>query len=84
MKINFLVKYWKNVSIYVFIIFSLLGTFKIINSVNILKVKNHKNKIINDYAVKLKNCFDLKNKNKRRIYESLELIKYCVKEFGIN
>ena len=83
MKINFLVKYLKDFSIYLVIIFSLLGTFKIINSVNTLKVNNHKNKIINDYAIKLKSCFDLKNKNKRRIYESLELIEYCVKEFGI-
>ena len=84
MKINFLVKYWKDVSTYMVIIFSLLVTFIIINSVNTLKVKNHKNKIINDYAIKLKSCFDLKNKNKRRIYESLELIEYCVKEFGID
>ena len=83
MRINFLVKYWKNVSVSMVIIFSLLGTFITINSVHTLKVKNHKNKIINDYAIKLKSCFDLKNKNKRRIYESLELIEYCVKEFGI-
>ena len=77
-------KYWKDVSIYIVVIFSFLGTFKIINSIKTLKVENHKNKIINDYAIKLKSCFDLENKSKRRIYESLELIEYCVKEFEID
>ena len=66
------------------IFFSFLGTFKIINSANTFNVENHKNKIINNYAIKLKSCFDLKNKSKRRNYESLELIEYCVKEFGID
>lgn len=77
-------KYWKDLAIYMVIIFSLLGTFKTINSVKTFKVENHKKKIINDYSIMLKSCFDLKNKNKRRIYESLELIEYCIKEFGID
>ena len=77
-------KYWKDLAIYMVIIFSLLGTFKTINSVKTFKVENNKKKIINDYSIMLKSCFDLKNKNKRRIYESLELIEYCIKEFGID
>ena len=69
---------------YVFVIFSLIGTFKVFEKVIILRNASEKNKIINDYAKKLKGCFDLENKNQRRINESLDLIKYCMKEFGID
>ena len=51
---------------------------------NILRTESPKNKVIHDYAKKLKGCFDLENKNQRRINESLDLIKYCMKEFGID
>ena len=67
---------------YVFVIFFLIGTFKVFEKVIILRNASDKNKIINDYAKKLKGCFDLENKNQRRINESLDLIKYCMKEFG--
>ena len=30
----------------------------------------------------LNKCFDLKNKSKRTINESLKLIEYCLEEFG--
>ena len=33
---------------------------------------------------KLKGCLDLENKNQRSINESLDLIAYCMKEFGID
>ena len=69
---------------YVFVIFFLIGTFKVFEKVIILRNASDKNKIINDYAKKLKGCFDLENKNQRRINESLDLIKYCMKEFGID
>ena len=65
-------------------IFSLLGSLKIFDFVNSFTSKSHKNRIIKAYKIKLKNCFDLDNKNKRRIHESLNLIEYCVKEFGID
>ena len=58
-------------------------TFKIYEKVTILRSESYKNKIISDYRKKLKECFDLENKNQRRIIESLDLIKYCMKEFGI-
>ena len=69
---------------YVFVIFFLIGTFKVFEKVIILRNASDKNKIINDYAKKLKGCFDLENKNQRRISESLVLIKYCMKEYGID
>ena len=68
----------------IIIIFSSIGVLKVFEKVNILRTESSKNKIINDYAKKLKQCFDLENKNQRRINESLDLIKYCMKEFGID
>ena len=66
------------------LIFSSIGIYKVFGKVNILRTENHKNKAIHDYAKKLKGCFDLENKNQRRINESLDLIRYCMKEIGIN
>ncbi len=76
-------KDWKNLYILIIIISSSLGTFISIDSVKNYRNENN-NKIINDYAIKLKRCFDLENKNQRMIHESLELIEYCIKEFGID
>jgi len=66
------------------LIFSSIGIYKVFGKVNIIRTENHKNKVIHDYAKRLKVCFDLENKNQRRINESLVLIKYCMKEFGID
>ena len=74
----------KKFFIFITIIFSLIGIYKFLGKVNFLITESHKNKVINDYAKKLKGCFDLENKNQRRINESLDLIKYCMKEFGID
>ena len=74
----------KKFFIFTIIIFSALGIYKVLGNVNILRTESPKNKVIHDYAKKLKGCFDLENKNQRRINESLDLIKYCMKEFGID
>ena len=74
----------KKTFICIIIIFSSIGIYKVFGKVNILRTESHKNKVINDYAKKLKGCFDLENKNQRTINESLDLIKYCMKEFGID
>ena len=74
----------KKFFICIIVIFSLIGIYKVFGKVNILRTESHKNKVIHDYAKKLKGCFDLENKNQRRINESLDLIKYCMKEFGID
>ena len=70
--------------IFIIIIFSSIVFFKVFGKVNILRTEIQKNKVINNYAKKLKGCFDLENKNQRRINESLVLIKHCMKEFGID
>ena len=74
----------KKFFIFIIIIFSSLGIYIVLGKLNILRTENPKNKVIHDYAKKLKGCFDLENKNQRRINESLDLIKYCMKEFGID
>ena len=43
--------------------------------------KEEKNKLKKSAEI-LNECFDLKNKSKRTINESLKLIEYCVEEFG--
>ena len=70
--------------IIIIIFFSFIVTLKVFKKVNINRTESHKNKIISDYANELRGCFDLENKNQRRINESLDLIKYCMKEFGID
>jgi len=74
----------KKFFICIILIFSSIGIYKVFGKVNIIRTENHKNKVIHDYAKRLKVCFDLENKNQRRINESLVLIKYCLKEFGID
>ena len=40
-----------------------------------------KNKLKNSAEI-LNECFDLKNKSKRTINDSMKLIEYCLEEFG--
>jgi len=69
--------------IFIIIIFSSIGIFKVFEKLDILRSESHKDKVFHEYAKKLKGCFDLENKSKRGVNESLDLIKYCMKEFGI-
>ena len=74
----------KKFFIFIAIIFSSIGLYIVLGRVNILRTESYKNKVIHDYVKKLKGCFDLENKNQRTINESLDLIKYCMKEFGVD
>ena len=77
-------KNWKRLFIFILIFFTSLGILKIFEKIKLFRNESHNNSIINDYTKKLKGCFDLENKNQRRINESLDLIKYCINEFGID
>ena len=77
-------KNWKWLFIFMIIFFTSLGIIKIFEKINFFRNESYKNKVINNYSKKLKRCFDLENKNQRRIIESLDLIEYCIKEFGID
>ena len=74
----------KKLFIFITIIFSSIGLNIFLGKISILRTESYKNKVIHDYAKKLRGCFDLENKNQRRINESLDLIKYCMKEFGVD
>ena len=43
--------------------------------------KEEKNKLKKSAEI-LNECFDLKNKSKRTINESLQLIEYCLEQYG--
>jgi len=43
--------------------------------------KEEKNKLKKSAEI-LNKCFDLKNKSKRTINDSMKLIEYCLEEFG--
>ena len=64
------------------IIFSLIGIKKLIyiNQVNDFKIKE--DSFINESIRVLNECFDLENKNKRTLNKSIELIEYCLEEYG--
>ena len=63
------------------IIFSIVGIKKFIY---INQVKDLKNKeyILSESIRVLNECFDLENKNKRTLNKSIELIEYCLEEYG--
>ena len=77
-------KNWKRLFFFIIIFFISLGILKIFKKIEIFRAESHKKNIINNYTKRLKGCFDLENKNQRRINESLDLIKYCMKEFGVD
>ena len=64
------------------ILFSLLGIKKLIYINQAKYLKNKEKLVLNEYTRVLNECFDLKNKSKRTLNKSIELIEYCLKEYG--
>ena len=64
------------------ITFSLLGIKKLIYVNQSKDLKNNAEAVLNEYARVLNECFDLENKNKRTLNKSIELIEYCLEEYG--
>ena len=61
----------------------MLFGFKIYRIFNISRdIKNEKKDKLKKSAEILNDCFDLENKNKRTLNDSLKLIEYCLKEYG--
>ena len=46
-------------------------------------IKSEKIDLINQ-SIKLSNCIDIQNNNKRKIYENIKLKEYCINKFGFN
>ena len=59
----------------ILIIFSLIGIKKLIDINQVKELKNKEESFLNE-------CFDLENKNKRTLNKSIELIEYCLEEYG--
>ena len=64
------------------IIFSLLGIKKFIYIYQAEDFKYKEESILNESIRVLNECFDLENKNKRTLNKSIELIEYCLEEYG--
>ena len=84
-KIFVLINYMNKVKISIFtisIIISLIGIKKLIYINQVKDLNNEEESIVNQINRVLNECFDLKNKNKRTHNESIELIEYCIEEYG--
>ena len=64
------------------IMFSLIGIRKLIYINQIKDSKSKEESILYEYIRVLNECFDLENKNKRTLSKSIELIEYCLEEYG--
>ena len=64
------------------IIFSLIGIKKLFYIYQAKDFKNKEESFLNESISFLNKCFDLENKNKRTLNKSIELIEYCVEEYG--
>ena len=64
------------------IIFSLIGIKKLININQVKFLKNKEESILNESIRVLNECFDIENKDKRTLKKSIELIEYCLEEYG--
>ena len=64
------------------IILSLIGIKKLIYINQLKDLKNKEESILNESNRVLNECFDLENKDKRTRKESIELIEFCLEEYG--
>ena len=64
------------------IILSFAGIKKFIYFNQAKDIKTKEEIILNEYIRVLNECFDLENKNKRTLNKSIELIEYCLEEYG--
>ncbi len=64
------------------IILSYLGIKNLFHINHSEDSRNKKKSILNESTRVLNECFDLENKNERTLNKSIELIKYCLREYG--
>ena len=64
------------------IILSFIGIKKLIYINQVKDLKNKEDSILKESTRVLSECFDLENKNKRTLNKSIELIEYCLEEYG--
>ena len=64
------------------IIIFFIGIKKLIYINQVKYIKNEEESFLNESIRVLNECFDLENKNKRTLKKSIELIEYCLEEYG--
>ena len=76
----------KSINLTILISLMLIVSFSLIKKyLNLNLIKNSKDDsktLLKEKFTQLNECFDLDNKNKRSIHESIELIEYCLDEYG--
>ena len=73
---NFLIKH--NILLILLSFTCLVQFIVFLNNNQLKKVEEE----INNKREKIKNCIDIKNKNKRSIYENIKLSEYCIDNFS--
>ena len=73
---NFLIKH--NILLILLSVTCLVQFIVFLNNNQLKKVEEE----INNKREKIKNCIDIKNKNKRSIYENIKLSEYCIDNFS--
>ena len=71
-----------SISTILIIMLSLIGTKKLIYINQAKDIKSKEESILKESIRVLKECFDLENKNKRTLNKTIELIEYCLEEYG--
>ncbi len=64
------------------IIFSFFGIKKYLNQDFKKNLRNDEKIFLKESIRILNKCFDLENKNRRSLNQSIELIEYCLDEYG--
>ena len=76
----------KSISLTILISLILIISFspikKYLNLNHIKNPKDEPNTLLNETLTLLNECFNLENKNKRSIHQSIELIEYCLDKYG--
>ena len=78
----------KSINLTILISLMLIVSFSPIKkylNLNLNLMKNSKNEsktLLKETFTLLNKCFDLENKNKRSIHQSIDLIEYCLDEYG--
>ena len=75
-------KFKKAIFTILIIIFSFIGIKKLIYINQVKNLKDKEESLLNESIRVLNEYFDLENKNKRTLNKSIELIQYCLEEYG--
>ena len=73
---------WKKLIYSLIICIAFLGVLKLFLIRKDINNEKREEKLINNFSLRLQECFDLENKSNRSLIESINLIEYCMNRFG--